>query len=175
MAAPNYLTDAGDGSGRLFIVDQPGKIQVLKNGALSTFLDVTTRMPASLGAAAPGFGDYDERGLLGLAFHPEFNNRNSAGFGRFYTFTSEDVAGPGDCDVGLPANELSHQNVIAEGRIDNTNPDIANPLSRRELLRIDHPQFNHDGGRLAFGPDHNLYTSAQAMAVRPTMSDRAMV
>lgn len=157
MAAPNYLTDAGDGSGRLFIVDQPGKVHVLKNGALSTFLDVTARMPASLGAAAPGFGDYDERGLLGLAFHPEFNNSNSAGFGRFYTFTSEDVAGPGDYDVGLPSSELSHQNVIAEWRIDNANPDIANPLSRRELLRIDHPQFNHDGGMLAFGPDHNLY------------------
>jgi glucose/arabinose dehydrogenase len=156
LASPNYLTDAGDGSGRLFVVDQPGKIHLIKNGTVSTFLDLSSRMPSTLGTM-PGFGDYDERGLLGLAFHPEFANQNSAGFGRFYTFTSENVSGAGDYGVGLPLTDLSHQNVIAEWRIDKSNPDVANPLSRRELLRIDHPQFNHDGGMLAFGPDNNLY------------------
>lgn len=157
LASPTYLTDAGDGSGRLFVADQVGKISVIKNGAVSTFLDLSSRLPSNLGNLPIGFGDYDERGLLGLAFHPEFSNPNSAGFGRFYTYTSEDVAGPGDYGVGLPLNQLSHQNVVAEWRIDKSNPDVANALSRRELLRVDHPQFNHDGGMLAFGPDHNLY------------------
>lgn len=161
LSSPDYLTHAGDNSGRLFVVDQPGKIHLLKNGTVSTFLDVTARMPTDLGAqaafAGSGFADFDERGALGLAFHPQFSNPDSSGFGRFYTFTSEKVDGPGDYGVGLLPTELNHQNVIAEWRIDRNNPDVADPASRRELLRFDHPQFNHNGGTVLFGPDGNLY------------------
>lgn len=49
--------------------------------------------------------------------------------------------------------------MLTEWRVDASNPDIADPTSRREILRLDHPQFNHDGGMIAFGADKNLYIS----------------
>lgn len=72
LAAPNLVTHAGDGSGRLFIVDQSGQIRIVDAGGnlLPTpFLDIASRM-VPLGAFGPG--SFDERGLLGLAFHPNF-------------------------------------------------------------------------------------------------------
>jgi len=116
------------------------------------FLDVSSLLvPLGLGP-----GKYDERGLLGIAFHPQFRFN-----GLFYTFTSQPAKGGADFST-MPAGVAPNcQSVVTEWRVQrpgrrNSPVDLA---SARELLRIDKPQFNHNGGALAFGPDQMLYVA----------------
>ncbi len=95
--------------------------------------------------------DFDERGLLGLAFHPDFSNN-----GKLYTFTSESISVPADF-AKPPVDPLTHQTVIAEWQVDGGNANAVDVTSRKELIRIDNPQFNHNGGAISFGHDGNLY------------------
>ncbi len=284
LTAPNLATHAGDGSGRLFITDQTGQIRIVDaEGKLlkKAFLDVSSRM-VKLGAFGPG--SFDERGLLGLAFHPNFGGEN--GNGKFYiyysaprapdisisfeeqniprgkmefTFRDIDFAGGivgtqgepplygsgdfafeipaegkatvtlprvavevrfffvhrGEDDAGMvqafdidgnplgdqvgsneatfqndpenfvtladrrtgiaelrfeagksdPGNEFTlfmddldvsnynHKSRISEFKVSENDPNIADPDSERVLLEIDEPQFNHNSGMIAFGPD----------------------
>ena len=153
LAAPNLAIGAGDGSGRLFILDQAGQVRLLKNGTLRNdpFLDLSTQL-VSLNAP------YDERGLLGLAFDPDFADPTSPGYRRVFTYSSEPLAGPADYTVPLNAGKtMNHQSVIASWLVDPNNPDRVDPASRHPILRIDQPQSNHNGGMLAFGPDRYLY------------------
>lgn len=140
MAAPD------DGTGRLFIYEQTGIVHVLEDGAKlpAPLLDVSGRL-VDLRES------YDERGLLGLAVHPDFENNPLV-----YTYTSEPI-GPA-ADFPIPG-ENDHQSVIAEWRIDATNPNTVDPASRREIMRLDQPQRNHNGGVMHFGPDGHLYVS----------------
>ena len=151
VQSPLDLRHAGDGSDRLFFLEQPGTVRIIESGVLlpTPFLDVSARMPA-LGL----FGlDFDERGLLGQAFHPDFGSNR-----KFYTFTSELIDGPADFTVTLPIGEtFDHQSVIAEWTVDAVDPNLIDLTSRREILRIDNPQFNHNGGDINFGNDGNLY------------------
>jgi glucose/arabinose dehydrogenase len=152
LTAPNDLMSVGDG--RLFVVEQTGKIRIIKNNALlaTPFLDLSARLVA-LSAS------YDERGLLGLAFHPGFDDSSSPGFRKFYTYTSEPVSGAADFTVPK-TGPFDHQSVIAEWQVSAGNPDVADPSSRREVMRIDEPQSNHNGGKLAFrASDQYLYIS----------------
>ena len=116
------------------------------------FLDVSQLLvPLGLGPTK-----YDERGLLGIAFHPQFRFN-----GLFYTFTSQPLKGRADFSTMPQGVAPNCQSVITEWRVQrpgrpNSPVDLR---SARELLRIDKPQFNHNGGTLAFGPDQMLYVS----------------
>jgi glucose/arabinose dehydrogenase len=147
LTAPVDMEDAHDGSGRLFILEQTGKIKILQGGAIlpTPFLDVSGRLVEIM-------PDYDERGLLGLAFHPDFSVSGAAGFHKLYTYTSEPVSGK--ADFSEPHRDpFDHQDVLAEWKVSESDPNVVDPNSRREILRIDHPFFNHNAGHLAFGPD----------------------
>lgn len=141
---------------RLYVVDQPGPLWAvdLATGHKRLFLDVGARL-VPLGVCGPG--TFDERGFLGAAFHP-----NYAANGLLYTYTSEPVAGAPTFPSTLPPGRApDHQNVLAEWRVPapGDRASVVDPASRRELMRVDWPQFNHDGGDLAFGPDQMLYIS----------------
>ena len=146
LVSPVHLTHAGDGSGRLFIVDQVGQIRIVKDGSLlpTPFLDLTSVIvPLS-----PGF---DERGVLGLAFHPDYVKN-----GRFFVRYS----GPRTGDPSEPCFGTSrdcHEEILAEFSV-SADPDVALP-GGTILFRIDEPQFNHDAVTVAFGPDGFLYFS----------------
>ena len=106
LTAPNDLTSVGDG--RLFVNQQNGIIRIVKNNALlaTPFLDLSARLVASTG----------ERGLLGLAFHPGYNDSSSPGFRKFYTYTSEPVTGAADFTVPK-TSAFDHQSVVAEWQV----------------------------------------------------------
>ena len=127
LSSPVGVTHAGDGSGRLFVVQQGGRVRVVKNRQLQSgsFLDVSSLVL---------FGG--ERGLLGLAFHPQFATNGYVYI--YYTAKNTDIT-----VARLTANA---------GR-------TAAPLSTlKRILVIDHPQYtNHYGGALAFGADGYLY------------------
>ncbi len=145
---------------RLYVVDQVGILWAvdLATGAKTNFLNVgPTGLNRLVTLGVLGPNTFDERGLLGVAFHP-----NYAMNGKLYTYTSEPNAGPPTFPTTLPPSSTpDHQNVVAEWTaISPGNPSLGvDPLSRRELMRIDHPQFNHDGGDLNFGPDGKLSIS----------------
>lgn len=127
LQEPVFLTHAGDGSGRLFIVEQPGVIRILQDGALSPepFLDITERVNDRS----------NEQGLLGLAFHPQY-----AANGWFF----------------VNYTDAGGDTVIARFQV-SSDPDRADPASETVLLTVDQPYPNHNGGDLAFGPDGYLY------------------
>jgi glucose/arabinose dehydrogenase len=162
LTSPIYLTVAPGDPNRLFVVDQVGLVRVIKSDGMLArpFLNVMDRLVTLGFFGTQNTRDFDERGFLGLAFHPGYTDPASPGFGKFYTYTSEPVNGPADFTVPLPDGEsFNHQGVIAEWMVDPDNSDRADPASRRELFRFDEPQFNHDGGTLAFGPDNMMYLS----------------
>ncbi len=148
LAAPLGVADPDDGSGRLFIYDQAGQVYVVSEGSRSVFLDVASRL-VSLGVSGPG--SYDERGLLGFAVHPNFSSNP-----KVYTYTSEPVSASADFTAPL-SGAANHQSVAAEWTVSSTDSNLIDPSTRREILRIDQPQFNHNGGTLHFGPDGYLY------------------
>lgn len=143
LTAPLTLVASPDLSGRRFIVDQIGVVRILTSeGKLldRPFLDLRDRL---VGLQS----EYDERGLLGLAFHPGY-----AVNGRFFVYYSVPLRGnaPGDWD---------HTDRLSEFRVSADDPDRADPGSERIILQNDHPYLNHNGGTIAFGPDHYLYLS----------------
>ena len=144
LTAPLTLVPLNDGSGRRFVVDQIGTIRVLTaDGRLlpAPFLDLRSRI-------VPLMPDFDERGVLGLAFHPGY-----AANGRFFVYYSAPLR------PGAPAG-YDHTARFSEFRVSAADPNRADPASERVLLEIDKPQFNHNGGTVVFGPDDGyLYIS----------------
>lgn len=138
---PLALVEAPDDSGRLFVVDQVGTIWVIEADGTTLeqpFLDISTQLVE----LDP---DYDERGLLGLAFHPDYADN-----GRFYVFYSAPLR-------EQAIDNFDHTNVLAEYRVMGSDSNRADPQSEQRLLEIDHPYGNHNAGMLAFGPDGMLY------------------
>ncbi|MFK8114732.1 MAG: PQQ-dependent sugar dehydrogenase [Rubripirellula sp.] len=136
--SPVVATHAGDGSGRLFVAEQDGQIFIVRDGELvgQPFLDLSDRLITG--------GASGERGLLGLAFHPDYDVEDAEGQGKFYVYYS------------APAFISDHDSVIAEYQVSDTNPDVADILSHRTVLRFSQPFSNHNGGDLKFGPDDGL-------------------
>jgi glucose/arabinose dehydrogenase len=148
LTAPVAVTHAADRSGRLFIVDQAGQIRIVHDGELlpTAFLDISAKLPA----LNPFF---DERGLLGLAFHPRYAKN-----GRFFVrYSAPRTGDPGEPCFGTSRG--CHEEVLAEYSVSGDDPDVADPSSEMILFRVDEPQFNHDAGTVAFGPDGFLYFS----------------
>jgi glucose/arabinose dehydrogenase len=125
---PVHITHAPDGSGRLFVVEQPGRVKILLNGSLQgTFLDISGRVRSS----------GNEEGLLSLAFPPGYGPTHPY----FYVYYTQ----------------LDGNNVVSRFSISG-NPDLADPNSEEVILVLPHPTFsNHNGGQIAFGPDGHLY------------------
>lgn len=141
LTAPVAMATPNDGSGRIFIVDQAGMIRVLTPDAgllPDPFLDLT-------GLIIPLRTDYDERGVLGLAFHPDYANN-----GRFFVYYTAPLR------AEAPAG-WDHTNVVAEFNVSADNPNAGDLASQKTVLQIDQPQFNHNAGHIAFGPDGYLY------------------
>ena len=155
LTAPNWGTFAPGDSDRLFVTDQNGILWAidLADGDKMVFADLSALL-VPLGIAGPG--TFDERGLLGVAFHPDYTNN-----GLLYTYTSEPVAGQADFTSLPPGETANHQSVINEWLVPNPGDpaSVVDPASDRELLRIDQPQFNHNGGAINFGADGMLYIS----------------
>ena len=128
LKAPVGLTHSADGSGRLFIIEQEGTIQILINGKLlkDPFLDIRDRVASG-----------GEMGLLGLAFHPKFSKT-----GRFF--------------VNYTSRSNGLKTVISEFKVQDSSNRVK-PETERVLLTIPQPYSNHNGGHLAFGPNGKLY------------------
>src|SRR6267143_1153332 len=141
FTSPLNVLTLDDGSGRLLIGDQTGVIRILnKDGKLDEkpFADLREKMvklPQS----------FDERGLLGIALHPQFRTNK-----KLYIFYSAPLR------ASAPTNFNCTSHLSEFKMKDADEMDVA---SERVLLEIDKPQFNHNGGRLAFGPDGYLYFS----------------
>ncbi len=155
LVAPVDLTSAPDGSNRLFVTDQAGQVRIINNGVLSPtpFIDLKSSMVTLM----PG---YDERGLLGFAFDPNYNNSALPGFHTVYTYSNQPVNGPATFTEPLAAGQsFDNQVVVQSWTVDPNNPNAVLPSSGKTLFKIDHPQFTHEAGHMAFGTDGNLYIS----------------
>jgi glucose/arabinose dehydrogenase len=134
LRRPVLLTHAGDGGNRLFVLTQQGVIHVFPNdqGVRETepFLDIEHKVVYH--------DNQNEEGLLGLAFHPQYAKN-----GQFFVYYT--------------TRQAPRASVIARFRVSPDDPDRADPDSEEELLRIEQPFWNHNGGTLAFGPDGYLY------------------
>jgi glucose/arabinose dehydrogenase len=142
FTAPVDLDAPNDGSGRLFVTDQVGLVYVINgegNLLEKPFLDLQNQL-VNLNR------NYDERGLLGLAFHPEYAEN-----GRVFVYYSAPL------QAGAPAG-FDHTSILSEFTVFEEDPNRADPDSERIIMRIDQPQSNHNAGAIAFSPaDGYLY------------------
>ncbi|MFB3764735.1 MAG: sorbosone dehydrogenase family protein [Methanotrichaceae archaeon] len=141
LTAPMTAASPNDGTGRLFIVDQVGTVRILyANGTFlkDPFLDISGKMVK----LSPG---YDERGLLGLAFDPDFKN-NSRVF-VYYSIPLRSSA----------SKDWNHTNQLSEFTVSKNNPNKVDMDSEKMIMQVDLPYMNHNGGQIRFGPDGYLY------------------
>ena len=142
VAFPNLTFDdpvgiyhAGDGTDRLFVLEQPGRILVFNNdystNNAEVFLDIRSIVDQGNG--------YTEEGLLGLAFHPNYSENG-------YFYVNYTRYGP-------------RRNVIARYEVSEDNASEANYESSYTILEVNQPYYNHNGGQMGFGPDDLLYIS----------------
>jgi uncharacterized repeat protein (TIGR03806 family) len=137
FSRPVFVTHAPDGTDRLFVLEQAGRVRVFPNvdgvGTAETFLDLRPSAGGPVSFAS------DEEGLLGMAFAPDY-----ATSGAFYVHYS--AAGP-------------RRSVIARYRVTGADPDAADPSSEEVILEVLQPYSNHNAGMIAFGPDEMLYVA----------------
>ena len=133
-----WMSEAPDGSSRLFIVQQEGRILIVQKGSDGSqskeFINIVERKP---------FVD-NEEGLLSIAFHPQFKTN-----GLFYIYYNQQNSQAGAL--------YPRRSVISEFKVSSTDPDQADLQSERILLEVPQPFGNHKGGQITFGPDGYLY------------------
>lgn len=148
LVADGFVSPLGvvaePGNDRLFVIDQAGKIWIIDssgNKLTAPFIDVTSKM-VSLNP------NYDERGLLSFAFHPDYQTN-----GRFFIYYQlpPRTGGP---ETGQAWNNLSR---VSEFKVSSASADLADMSSEKTVLEWDDPQSNHNGGTVAFGKDGYLY------------------
>jgi glucose/arabinose dehydrogenase len=129
LSSPLDVLDPGDGSGRLFVAEQAGRIRIVEDGALvqRPFLDIRARISSG-----------GERGLLGIAVHPGY---------------------PTDPRIFVDYTDLNGNTVVSSFRVSADDPDTADPDSETVILRVQQPFANHNGGGTVFGPDGMLYVA----------------
>jgi glucose/arabinose dehydrogenase len=154
MAAPDYAISPPGDTNRLFVVEQNGLLRIIQNGVLlpGAALDISGLISTSLNPASPN----DERGFLGLAFHPSFTNPASPGYQTLYTFNSQ-LLGTGPTYVAPNGASQGYKLAVNEWKISSTNANVIDPESLREIISFGKNANNHNGGTIAFGPDGYLY------------------
>ena len=156
MAAPDYAISPPGDTTRLFVVEQNGLLRIIQNGILlpGSALDIQTRVQPPLNPANAN----DERGFLGLAFHPGFNSPASPGYRTLYTYNSELIPAATMPTYPVPTTATNnYKNVVNEWKLSATNANVIDPASRREVISFGKTAANHNGGTIAFGPDGYLY------------------
>jgi glucose/arabinose dehydrogenase len=156
MAAPDYAFSPPGDSTRLFVVEQNGLLRIIQNGVLlpGAALDIQSRVAPPL---VPGNAN-DERGFLGLAFHPGYNNPASPGYRTLYTYNSEVIPAATSPTYPVPTTAANnYKNVVNEWKISSTNANVVDPASRREVISFGKTAGNHNGGTITFGPDGYMY------------------
>lgn len=156
MSAPLYgMSPPGD-THRLFVLEQKGLVRIIQDGTLlpEAALDIQSRVQPPLNATNAN----DERGLLGLAFHPGFTNPASPGYQTLYTYNSEMIP-PGVTPTYICPNNATnnYMNVVNEWKISSTNANLIDPASRRPVISFGKNAGNHNGGTITFGPDGYAY------------------
>ena len=129
---PLYLTHAGDGSERIFVLEQTGRVWIITDGLRSQqpFLDLSDSITATANRT------YSEQGLLGLAFHPDYAEN-----GRFFVNYTDRSGGT----------------VVARFQVSLDDPDLADAASGQIIFQLAQPFANHNGGHIDFGPDGYLF------------------
>jgi glucose/arabinose dehydrogenase len=127
LSNPVFVTSARDGTGRLFVVEQTGRIKIYVNGAV-----LATPFLSIAGSVSNGY----EQGLLGLAFHPSYKTNRK---------------------LYIDYTDVNGDTVIREYTASSTNGNVVAMSTARTILKVDQPYENHNGGMLAFGPDGYLY------------------
>lgn len=136
LYGPVALENAADGSGRIFVGEQAGKIRVIKNGKLlkEPFLDIRSLLVSIK-------NQFMDVGLLGFAFHPNYKNN-----GRFFVHYSSPSTKKG----------FNNKSVLAEFRVSAGNPDKAD-TNHITILEVEQPEENHNGGNIVFDKQGYLY------------------
>ncbi len=129
LESPLAIANAHDGSNRIFVAEQDGRVRIVKDGAVDpdAFLDISSRITSG-----------GERGLLGLAFHPKF---------------------PTDPRVFVDYTDPNGDTQVSSFTVDPADEDRVDPASEVRIIHVEQPFANHNGGALAFGPDGFLVIS----------------